>query len=32
MWVQRHLRLSPQARGFHLITREVVQPGFAAAA
>src|ERR1700760_3020168 len=24
MWIQRHLRLSPQARGFHLITREVV--------
>jgi secondary thiamine-phosphate synthase enzyme len=25
MWIQRHLRLSPQPRGFHLITREVVQ-------
>ena len=25
MWIQRHLRLSPQSRGFHLITREVVQ-------
>ena len=24
MWIQRHLRLSPQPRGFHLITREVV--------
>ena len=25
MWIQRHLRLSPQPRGFHLITREVLQ-------
>ena len=25
MWIQRHLRLSPQPRGFHLITREVVE-------
>jgi secondary thiamine-phosphate synthase enzyme len=24
MWAQRELRLSPRARGFHLITREVV--------
>jgi secondary thiamine-phosphate synthase enzyme len=23
MWIQRHLRLAPQPRGFHLITREV---------
>jgi len=23
MWIQRHLRLAPQSRGFHLITREV---------
>jgi secondary thiamine-phosphate synthase enzyme len=25
MWIQRHLRLAPQPRGFHLITREVVE-------
>ena len=25
MWVHRHLRLSPQARGFHLITRKGVE-------
>ena len=25
MWIQRHLRISPQPRGFHLITREVVE-------
>ena len=25
MWIQRHLRLSPQPRGFHLITREVLE-------
>jgi secondary thiamine-phosphate synthase enzyme len=25
MWIQRHLRLTPQRRGFHLITREVVK-------
>ena len=24
MWMQRKLRLSPAARGFHLITREIV--------
>jgi secondary thiamine-phosphate synthase enzyme len=24
-WIQRHLRLSPQPRGFHLVTREVVE-------
>jgi secondary thiamine-phosphate synthase enzyme len=25
MWAQRKLQLSPQRRGFHLITREIVQ-------
>lgn len=24
MWVQREIRLTPRARGFHLVTREVV--------
>jgi secondary thiamine-phosphate synthase enzyme len=24
-WIQRHLRLSPQPRGFHLVTLEVVE-------
>ena len=25
MWIQRHLDLGPRSRGFHLVTREVVE-------